>query len=129
MLGCYCQFFPKKNFYFCYPNIYYRPSTWGHVDLFGVNHGNHNHMGDYNNPVPICLIFYDPPLAIFSSHSKKTKKEKTNDNDAHTYNIYISNNVSGTCSKQQQNDFWVLFQGFSDWAVVHMLQPFYEVEG
>ena len=29
------------------------------------------HVGDYNNPGPIRLVFHDPSLAIFSSHSKK----------------------------------------------------------
>ena len=30
-----------------------------------------NELGDYNNPGPIRLVFHDPPLAIFCSHSKK----------------------------------------------------------
>ena len=54
-------------------------------------------MGEYNNPAPIRLVCHDPPLAICSSHSRNDKRKK-NDNDAHTYTLYI---VYGTCSKQQ----------------------------
>ena len=38
-------------------------------------------MGVCKNPVPIRLVFHDPPWAIFSFHSgKKTIRGKKNDN-------------------------------------------------
>ena len=53
----------------------------GHEDhnstynMLKIGHGSpargRSNMGEYNNPAPIRLVCHDPPLAIYSSHSRK----------------------------------------------------------